>query len=143
MNFRRLLKKNISKKGTMIYELKRILNKIDNNVEMLVLFEKLNIGEYSLSIQGGEFFYSKPMKTVDIDKYEGMELIISRNDIWTCPSNDSNLKNFHRLYELMIFYETITEIPIGKYVPIDLIQDVVNYLFVLEKVCIQDLKLAI
>lgn len=91
------------------------------------LLNQIKVGGYELSIQASNFHYCTPRTDLPLDEYEEMELAIFKNDKWVQPRNDNKIKSFPRYEELINLYED-GDIAVGGYIPIDLIQDLCNYL---------------
>lgn len=94
-------------------------------------FKPVRVGDYYLSIQASRFFYCTPRQTLeDIYQYKAMEIAILQDDEgrteFIRPCEDKILKGFSRYGELCEFYHV--EKVVGSYVPIDLIQDLYEYL---------------
>ncbi len=87
------------------------------------------VGEYYISIKTGYFYRSVPKKfTVNIVDYTHMEIAIFDNHHnWVQPREDEYISNYNNINMLLECYEE-GEIAVGNYVPIELIQDLVNYL---------------
>lgn len=92
------------------------------------LFKGIDIGRFTISIQASQNHYCTPRHTLnDIYKYEDMEIAIFEKDKWIQPHTDIRFKNFNRLDELLDRYEE-GNIAVGGYVPVNLIQDLCNFL---------------
>lgn len=84
--------------------------------------EGLNIGDYHVSIQASYGHHCTPSITTDYGLYTHMEMaVISMNNEFV---DISTFKDFHRLEELVKQSDT----SVCHFVPIDLIQDFVDYL---------------
>lgn len=82
---------------------------------------------FSISIQGSYSHYCNPRQTLSIDEYESLEIAIFENDKWIQPHTDKRFLNFSRINELLSHYEE-SDIAVGGYLPIDLIQDLCEYI---------------
>lgn len=105
--------------------------------EILTTYEKMGdhrilnpikLGNYNLSIQASYSHYCEPRKTVDINDYKSMEIaIFDSNDEWVQPREDGYIRQFSRYEELIDDYE-LGSVAVRGWTPIDLIQDLCNYL---------------
>lgn len=87
------------------------------------------IGKYAISIKAGLFFFSTPRKFVpDINAYKTMEIaLFDEDDNWVQPRDSQDIMMYNKFHKLLSCYET-GDVAVGKFVPIDLIQDLYNYL---------------
>ena len=81
---------------------------------------------YSLSIQASEHHYCTPRALLGLKFYEEFELAICYDNEFVYPSE---LENFHRKEEL----DECHEGTIFAYVPVDLVEDLYNFLNQIEK----------
>jgi hypothetical protein len=100
--------------------------KTDSNIR---LYKAIDAGKFSVSIQGSEFHYCDPRKTVDPHDYTEMEVAIFEKEKWIDPHTDERLQAFPRLQELLNHYEQGSH-PVGGYVPVDVIEALLDYLTV-------------
>lgn len=92
------------------------------------LFKGIDIGNFTVSIQASSNHYCTPRHTLkNLNEYEDMEIAIFEKDKWIQPHTDLRFKNFNRLDELLNTYEA-GDVAVGGYVPINLIQDLCDYL---------------
>lgn len=92
------------------------------------LFKPIEFGNnFSISIQGSYSHYCNPRETLLINEYESMEIAIFEDRTWIQPHTDERFKNFHRINELLDYYEE-GDVAVGGYLPIDLIQDLCEYI---------------
>ena len=92
------------------------------------LFCQVNIGDYQASIQASAFHYCQPRNTLeDIYGYESMEMALFKDNSWINPIEDERFMDFKRLNELEDFWEN-GDVSVGSFIPIDLIQDLCNYI---------------
>ncbi len=96
-------------------------------IEVPRMFKRIELGKYSLSVQASKKHYSMPKAIVDLDQYNNMELGIFCDEEWVNPRNNEDLSNFYRIEELESYYEE-GDVPVGRYVPIELIQSLYKYL---------------
>jgi len=82
-----------------------------------------------ISIQGSEFNYSTPREYLNnIQDYKEVEIVLfSKEGKWLHPDDDSVFKKFSQLEELVSSYEN-GPAAVGGYIPIDLVNDLVDYL---------------
>ena len=91
------------------------------------IYKAIPIGKFALSVQASQYHYCSPRKTLPLGKYDTMEIAIFEKEKWIQPHTDERFKHFSRLNELLQQYEE-GEYAVGAYIPIDLIQDLCNYL---------------
>lgn len=94
-------------------------------------YEAIRAGDYMVSIQGSTGHYCAPRQVLEADEYSMMEIAIfsarkSRKNFLNV-NRSSKLKAFPRLAELMSCADGPQPTVFG-YVPVDLIQDLINYM---------------
>lgn len=91
-------------------------------------FEIIQIGDYKLSIQASVCHYCEPARTLDdLTQYKSMEIAIVKGNKWIHPKDDEYIRQFTRYDELIDKYQE-GEQPVGEFVPVDLIEDLIEYL---------------
>ena len=82
-----------------------------------------------ISIQGGPTFYCTPRTNLpNIQDYQEVEIaMFTKDGKWIDPSNSPVMTDFPQLQELLEHYEP-GECPVGAYVPIEIVNALVNYL---------------
>lgn len=92
------------------------------------ILNQISAGDYELSIQASEYHYCEPRKTIeDLSEYTSMEVAIFKDNSWVQPRKDEYIKSFKRYKELIDCYEE-GDIAVGGYIPVNLIQDLFDYL---------------
>jgi hypothetical protein len=92
-------------------------------------YKWVEAGEHKLSIQASEYHYCEPRETLeDLSRYTAMEIAIFKGGEWVQPRNDEKIKQFPRYEELIDRYEEGGTTSVGGWIPIDLIQDLYEYL---------------
>lgn len=88
----------------------------------------IKAGDYELSIQGSKFHYSTPKTYLDnIQEYEKVELLISKDGEWVIPKEDEVIKKFPRYKELKKRYKNRFSV-VGAYLSITLVNELIEYL---------------
>ena len=90
----------------------------------------MQLKKADLSIQASETHYSSPKTHLeDIQDYDKVEIAMFHKNKggWVNPHAEEFMKDFKRLNELLEVYED-GAIPVGGYVPIDLMNDLIKYL---------------
>jgi hypothetical protein len=91
-------------------------------------FNALEAGQYKISIQASKFHYCEPRETLgDLADYSEMEIAIFKNNKWVQPRDDEYIQQFERFPELIEHYED-GDTAVGGWLPVDLIQDLYEYL---------------
>ena len=95
-------------------------------------YKALKCGRYLVSIQGSRGHYCTPRETIGANEYFSMEIAIfpryTRNKhVFLNVNRSKKLKAFPRISELMERADGPQPTVFG-YVPVDLIQDLINYM---------------
>ena len=93
-------------------------------------FESIKTGRYEISIQASKYHYCLPRETTSPEEYNSMEIAIFNKKGWlNYPNKSSILRRFNRFGELLDRADGInTGAVVYGYVPVDLIEDLINYL---------------
>lgn len=105
----------------------RKLMEIGNETRWHRIHKSIPIGNFRISIQASEHHYCTPRETLPLEQYETVEIAIFEGGKWIQPHTDERFKTFGRLSELLEQYEH-GEVAVGAFVPVDLVQDLCNYL---------------
>lgn len=95
----------------------------------LRMFDHIVLGHFKMSIQASQYHYSIPQAELeDYDEYEAVEIAIFYDDEWVQPRNNEIIQQFDRYEELIDYYQEIS-VPVGEYVPVDLVEDLYQFLY--------------
>lgn len=93
------------------------------------MFNPIKAGNYKLSIQGSTTHYCTPRQTCTPNMYSTMELAIFNRNGWFKITKSKIIKSFTRYNELKERADSLdSNYCVFGYVPIDLINDLYNYL---------------
>ena len=83
----------------------------------------------NISIQGSEYHYSIPRANLDnIEDYKALEIaLFTKNNKWINPHKSIIMKPYPDLQELLKYYE-IGNDPVGQYVPLHLVINLIKWL---------------
>lgn len=98
------------------------------------VFNKIDVGDYALSIQASSTYYCSPRETLHPEFYVDMEMAIFKDTKWIAITKSSKFRRFPRFNELMERADgeygngdNSGRVVFG-YVPVDLIEDLYQYL---------------